>query len=135
MYEKLPATFGQFLLTIMKKLSAIFGHFSPATLHTDMKVFSLQTKISLFEDHFCCFWDQRRFSKKFIPKNIWLGRSIASLSLQLHISTTSHELMSRTNDNTSCLPSFKQSSWKISSLICYLFIKITHKFCRQIMKF
>ena len=67
----------------------------------------------------------------------WVGLllSIALLSLLLHISTISLELISRTNDNASCLPSFKQSWWKISSSMCYLFIKSTHKFCRQIIKF
>ena len=40
-FEKFSATFGQFLLTVMKKLSATFGHFSPAALHAGMKVFCL----------------------------------------------------------------------------------------------
>ena len=39
MFEKLSATFRQFLLTVMKKISATFGHFSPAALHAGMNAF------------------------------------------------------------------------------------------------
>ena len=41
MFEKLSATFRQFLLTVMKKFSVTFGHFSLVALHTGMKVFRL----------------------------------------------------------------------------------------------
>ena len=41
MFDKLSATFGQFLLTVNKKLLATFEHFFSAALHTGMKVFHL----------------------------------------------------------------------------------------------
>ena len=138
MFEKLSATFKQFLLTVVKKFSAIFGHLSSAALYTGMKVFWLLTKIPLSEGRVCWFWDQCRCSEKSCPTIFgWVG-SMAFDHFAIfaaHISTISRELISRTNDNAFCLRSFKQSWWKISSLTCYLFIKITHKFCRQIMKF